>query len=197
MNTFQEWDIRILVAILVSITTLIVTLIYIIYNRRRLGELKKQIDQQQDLNNEYFKNYLEFVVEGKELELHAFRELLLYVKSLRENINKVMNITKPQSREIILHEINEIRQQLIESFERNKGYFIEEDYMNARKLKDDCVKLADWILDHPVKPENIDNLNSLQKNVSKYHAMLKTRSVLAANALAEMLRINVASKLSR
>jgi hypothetical protein len=145
------WNAQVLTALIAAIAALLLAIIQALINRRntqQIETLRSQLEHQRESSSEYLKNYLQFVIEGKEHELQAFKELLQCVQALRDKIRHVMEYPKSYDARVLHEEISALSDDVLKCFGRNQAHFSQGDMKEAHNLKTKCKIMADELLVH-------------------------------------------------
>lgn len=145
----QGWNTQVIAALVAAFVALTVALLQAITHRKNsqsIESLKARLDHERELRSEYLRRYLEFLIEGKERELQAFKEMLQYVQAMRDKVRSVIKNPTSYDLQTLKDEIRKSSTEVVESFARNQAHFAEEDCKLAHTLKNKSKEMADQLL---------------------------------------------------
>ena len=142
MNNLSNLNPQIIIALITSIFALIIAIIQIILrfnDNRKIEILKAMLESKRDSNLEYLKHYIEFSVEGKENEIKAFKELLSNIQFLKDKFKSIKNNPLGFSPRLLKKELEEIANNIIDTFAQNQLYFSKSNFKSAHNIKNKSI----------------------------------------------------------
>jgi hypothetical protein len=195
-----NWDPKVLAAVIAAFVSVFIALYQTIARRREaleIEKLKAALDRQKEAQGVYLRRYLECVMDGKEHELTAFREILASVQMIREKIRTVGHPSYSYDPTELSRELREMAQHVANCFAANQIYFSKVNCKQAHRLKSECISLAsrlsDYLADLPrgstiaLSPE----LGELQDSITALQRKFRESAFDAAKSFSESLKSEV------
>jgi hypothetical protein len=203
MQSPQNWNPSILTAFIGALALLIVSLIQVIFHRRNtkiIENLKARLDRQGNLQGEYLRHYLEYVIEGKGRELEAFKDLLQHVQILRDKVRSITRNPDSFDTTTLQRELRDLSQHIVESFARNQAHFVAEDWKDAHILKNKCKEMVDEVLSYlsrlrePWPSQLPARISNRQEEIAVLQAKFRERAFIAAKSFTDSLKARASSE---
>lgn len=195
-----DWDPKVLAALIAAFVSLLVALYQTMARRRDaldIEELKARLESEKETQGEYLRRYLEYMLEGKEHELTAFREMLKGVQALREKIRTLSHQSYSHDPTELSKELRQMAQELANCFAANQTFFSRIHCQQAHTLKSKCISLAsqlsDYVIDHPrggavaLPP----NLTTLQDEIDALQRQFRESAFMAIKSFSDSLKVKV------
>lgn len=204
-------DGRLIAALIAATGALLVSLIHALAGRRNselIEQLRGELDDQRarlqsrlerdrQLTAEYLRHYLDFVVQGGESRLEAFRDLLVHVQAIRDRLRSVSKGMMVYDHQLLGEELQAMATKITESYATHQLHLEERDRLLAHSLKNSCVDLVPKVLsgiseleghDQPDVPEIVqEDLATIASLQSRF----RKRATDTARIVAESLRKKV------
>lgn len=185
------------VALITGTIALIVSLAQIVSGRKQSREieiLKSELAKKSQSSSEFLRQYLESMVDGREREIQAFREMLRHIQKVREVVREA--IADPQSASTSQYqaEIQQHRNAMLDAFAEHQTHFKQRDFELVHAIKNDATRMLSILLDKIRNGVSSDTsapfaeLSELENNVCVQQAALRRRASDAASALISSLQ---------
>jgi wyosine [tRNA(Phe)-imidazoG37] synthetase (radical SAM superfamily) len=195
-----DWDPKVLTALIAALASLAIAVYQSIARRREvlaIEELKSSLEQERELQGEYLARYLEYVMEGKEHELTAFREMLQHVQALREKIRTVTHPSYSHDAGELAKELRQLAEAIATCFASNQTYFSEANWKQAHTLKNKSSALAGEFSDYLATVPRGEALTvpshvtDREKELAALQHEFRDSAFSAARAFSDSLRAEV------
>ena len=161
---------------------------------RQNSRLTSSLERDRQFSAEYLHQYLDYVVQGRETRLTAFRDLSMHVQLARDQLRLVVADPDAFDGKVLSDELQDISAKIAHSYATFQLQLGEQDRALAHTLKNHCVdvqtKVRSSLADS--KPAQIAPIMDARKDdIAEIEALqfrLRERATEVARVVAESLR---------